>query len=190
MSHAVDVTSMYERLFLLQHIAHGSNGYCQSIGLVVEDDLYARDFDPNYKDVWADTKGLVTNYLIECAVKLRMLQEFCEKHHEQSTMAALGDQAVGDLQIGRIVDGAFRLNIREASNKVIHAASVDLEFVESNSDSPPVLHWRGTCNLKGTFGRDSWHLELHVPNWSLAVRRYLDLLHQHEMLDYLGQDYA
>ncbi|KGS39087.1 hypothetical protein X961_5854 [Burkholderia pseudomallei MSHR5613] len=132
----------------------------------------------------------MTNYLIECAVKLRMLQEFCEKYHDKSMMAALGDQAVGSLQIGRIVDGTFRLNIREASNKIIHAACVELEFAESNSDGPAVLHWRGTCNLKGTLGQDSWHLELHVANWGLAVRRYLDLLHQHEMLDYLGQDYA
>ncbi|MBN3817104.1 hypothetical protein G3N57_11020 [Paraburkholderia sp. Se-20369] len=187
MSHAIDLLSLREKLFVLQHISHGSEKYCQDVGLVVEDDLYDRNFDPNYKTVWADTKVLVSNYLIECAVKLRMLQEFCEKSDDRSKIAALGKQAVGDLPIGRVLDGSFQLSIREASNKIIHATSCDLYFKESQA---AVIYWQGTCNLKGSLGKESWHLELHVANWGLAVQRYLDILGENGMLDYLGQDYA
>jgi hypothetical protein len=72
MSHAIDLEGLYEKLFLLQHIAHGSLSHCRSAKVVLEDPDFDPEFDPNFKTIWSLTKTLVSNYLIECAVKLRI----------------------------------------------------------------------------------------------------------------------
>ena len=72
MSHAIDLEGLYEKLFLLQHIAHGSLSHCRSAKVVLEDPDFNPEFDPNFKTIWSLTKTLVSNYLIECAVKLRI----------------------------------------------------------------------------------------------------------------------
>jgi|RhiMetdeSRZDD1v2_1073273.scaffolds.fasta_scaffold167143_2 hypothetical protein len=190
MSHAIDLEGLYEKLFLLQHIAHGSLSHCRSAKVVLEDPDFDPEFDPNFKTIWSLTKTLVSNYLIECAVKLRMIQEFCAKHFEADDLNMLEERAMTDLLIGRIVQGTFRLTIREASNKIIHATSATVDFAPSATEAPPVLYWHGLCNLRGHHGRAPWHLELDVAQWARAVIRYLEFLADEEKLCYLGQDYA
>lgn len=147
-------------------------------------------FDPKFQTVWSTTKILVSNYLIECAVKLRMIQEFCSKHYEPNKVCELEERALSEGAIGRVVQGAFRLTIREACNKIIHATSATIDFVPSPEDSPEVLHWNGCCNLRGHLGNNSWHVELYVAQWGRAVTRYLELLAEDDNFCYLGQDYA
>ena len=93
MSHAIDLEGLYEKLFLLQHIAHGSLSHCRSAKVVLEDPDFDPEFDPNFKTIWSLTKTLVSNYLIECAVKLRMIQEFCAKHFEADDLNMLEERA-------------------------------------------------------------------------------------------------
>ena len=124
---------------LLQHVALGSQAYCRLVGVTPDGDLYSRAFDPNFRNAWAQTKTLVSGYLTECAVKLRMVQEFCERHHGKDAIKPLEARAMTGLVIGKVAKGSFQLGIREASNKIIHAASADLVFTESAAEVPPVL---------------------------------------------------
>jgi len=185
MSHAIDFDGISERLFVLQHLVHGSVAYCEREGITAD---MLEDDEP-FQNAWGWTKVLASNYLIECAVKLRMVQDFCSKQADASTLQDIERQAAGDISIGRIIKGSFPLTVREACNKIIHATHATIDFVPSTNSTPPVLAWDGLYNLYGSQGANDWHLELDVARWASVAARFLALLERDERTLYMGQDY-
>jgi hypothetical protein len=186
MSHAIDLDGLHEKLFILQHLVYGSQGYCVSEGITDEEEAGYTEF----QSCWGWTKAIVSNYLIECAVKLRMIQEFCARNCDADELNAMEQNAMGGLVIGRIHEGTFRLTVREACNKIIHATRATIVFGSTDESAGSVQHWDGQYNLTGTQGNHQWSLQLDVASWAKAAAHYLELLETSEKTIYLGQDFA
>ncbi len=186
MSHAIDFDGISERLFVLQHLVHGSQAYCAGEGITAE---MLEDDEP-FQNAWGWTKALTSNYLIECAIKLRMVHDYCSKQADASAIQDLEKQAAGSVSIGRILKGSFPLTVREACNKIIHATHATISFVPSSNSKPPTLSWDGLYNLYGSQGARDWHLELDVARWANVASRFLWLLERDERTLYMGQDHA
>lgn len=186
MSHAIDIDGTAEKLFLLQHLAFGSEGYCRSEGVLsTQHTGYAES-----QSHWGWTKSIVSNYLIECAVKLRMIQEHCAKRLEVEELAALDQEATLALAIGHVHKGAFRLTLREACNKIVHATKVHVEFTAKDGSSDGLHYWDGQMYLFGELHGNEWSFQLEVANWAKASLRYIDIAQDQGLLDELGQDWG
>lgn len=186
MSHFIDLDGLHERLFILQQVSLASKAYCQLQGITTE----SLEDDTPFQSTWGWTKGLVSNYCIECAVKLRLIQDFCEKSGSRGELASLEKQAMQGESLGEVLHGRFRLTIREAANKIVHATSAEVDFLQGTLDEGFIRYWDGRYVLQGSKGSERWKLSLDVRAWAKACVRYLYLLEQDERLLYLGQDFA
>jgi hypothetical protein len=185
MSHAIDIDGTAERLFILQHLAYGSKDYCTSEGILsLEHTGYAQ-----FQSPWGWTKSVVSNYLIECSVKLRMVQEHCSKRREADALSKLDQEATLALTIGYVHEGGFRLTLREACNKIVHATWVRMDFTAADGSTEGMHFWDGQSHLFGELQGNDWHLQLDVANWAKAGMRYIGLAQEEGLLDELGQDW-
>lgn len=178
MSHHFDFMGMYETFFILRHLAIGSREYTKKERLNRKTWRNERDPDND----WAMYKGrlrtLVSNSLIECAAKFRVIQDSVEDKVSKEEQFKIDEHSRDGLEIGTVQQGKFALSLRESCNKIIHAT----EFTLSFSDSPSSKHsyaysyWSGRCILSGSKGTEKWTLELSVYDWCIAMRNYLDEL--------------
>ena len=186
MSHAIDIDGTSEKLFLLQHLAFGSEAYCRSEGVLsTEHSGYAE-----FQSPWGWTKAVVSNYLIECAVKLRMIQEYCAKRRDSGELAELDKAATLSLHIGQVHEGGFHLTFRESCNKIVHATNARMEFTAPDGSSDGLHCWDGQMHLVGDQYGKPWSLQLSVAHWAKASLRYLDSAEEQGLLDELGQDWS
>lgn len=169
-------------------MVHGSSSYCVSnkIGSKYDDEAGQEYFD----EYWAQLKYLLSNYLIECAVKIRMVQEFCGKEDSYEVLARYEEKAVESLSLGRVIEGGFNLTLRETTNKIIHSTSAKIEFSDIESDGDAYKAWDGKYHLYGSHGKSDWHVELCVENWAKTMSTYLDVLADDEKIFYMGQDWS
>jgi hypothetical protein len=186
MSHAIDFDGLQEKLFLLRHLSLGSINYCKEENVGSNIDIGEGEFD----SYWGLLKVLLSNYLIESAVKLRMIQEFCTKNGYDEELSNIEKNAIEGLNLGSILEGSFKLTIRESTNKIIHATMATIEFSESNGIKHAFKHWDGYYHLHGNKGKASWHLALNVNSWAKAISAYLEELESNELTIYMGQDWA
>lgn len=184
MSHAIDFDGLYEKLFLLRHLVHGATTYCvaEDIRSESEADIYS------YDGYWASLKVLLSNYLIESAVKARMIQEFCQIN-DDGELIEFEKEAVETLSIGTVIEGDFRLTLREASNKIIHSTRARIEFKEINTVGGSYQAWDGKYHLYGKHRKDEWHLALDVDGWAKAMSLFLEILSDNEITLDMGQDF-
>jgi hypothetical protein len=123
MSHELGLDTAYEKIVLLEHLAHGSQSYC-----AVRLTGFQRDQgDGALDEYWGWVKGIVSSLLIECAVRVRMLQD-AVRGEDATKLADLDAVARSGLTIGTIVIGQFQLSLRETCNKIIHATKAVPEW--------------------------------------------------------------
>ncbi len=186
MSHAIDFDGLDEKLFILRHMVHGAPAYC-----VIEDIGSEIDAgDESFDGYWGRLKVLLSNYLIECAVKSRMIQEYCSKDDVEGEISKFENEAVCELSLGQVVEGSFKLTLREASNKIIHATSAIVEFKEIDQEGSSYKCWDGKYHLYVTHGKAQWHVELCVESWAKAMSAFLEILADNEKTFYMGQDWS
>lgn len=175
MTHSIDFHGIEERLFLLQQIVLGSRSYCEERGIC------RRPF-PHGDGGWLNYSGslqqLVSTYTIECAVKTRVVQDFIMASPRPLAMKSLELEATQGFNIGKVHEGEFNLTIRESCNKIIHATSVELGWtkVRLRNPSRQVEYWSGALHLRGKQARKSWHVELFVLKWAIAMETFHSLL--------------
>jgi len=186
MSHAIDFDGLQEKLFLLRHLSLGSRSYCSEEELGSEIDVGEGEFD----SYWGLLKGILSNYLIECAVKLRMIQEFCAKNGYAEKLSNAEIVALAGIVIGRIEKGNFPLSIRETTNKIIHSTRAIISFSKEPAKHGEYRFWSGYYHLQGTKGAADWQLAIDVNSWAKAVSIYLKALESNELTLYMGQDWA
>jgi hypothetical protein len=186
MSHAIDFDGMQEKLFLLRHLSLGSKAYCREEEIGSDIDIGEGEFD----SYWGWLKVVLSNYLIESAVKLRMIQEYCAKDGYAEELASYERTAMKGLSLGTIHQGSFTISVRETTNKIIHATRATIAFTEEPGGHGTYRHWDGYYHLYGKKGSADWHLALDVNAWSKAVSIYLDELQSNELTLYMGQDWA
>ncbi len=169
MSHSVDVDGIHESLFLLQNLCSASEPFCRQhkIGRYAEE---SGDFGWDYYFGWL--KSSLCNHLIQCATKMRILQDLLSEYDEELDFVALDKDALKGLTIGRFHAGNDRLTVREACNKIIHATEVTLDWTEI-SKKDETEYWSGVLWLEGTKGRSKWKLELRVSEFCTALSRLL-----------------
>lgn len=185
MSHAINIDGTLEKLFLLQHLAYGSHSYCRSEGVLSIEHTGYTEFQSH----WGWTKSVVSNFLIECAVKLRMVQEHCAKRKDSHGVAELDKEATLALKIGHVHEGTFPLTLRESCNKIVHATRASIEFTAADGSTDGVHFWDGQMYLHGEQHGKPWRFQLKVANWAKAGARYLDVAQDQGLLDEFGQDW-
>lgn len=186
MSHAIDFDGLQEKLFLLRHLSLGSEAYCGEEEIGSEADICEGEFD----FYWGWMKVVLSNYLIECAVKLRMVQEFCTNNGYEEELKQFEESALEGLEIGIVYQGNFQLSVRETTNKIIHATRATINFKESEGAIRAFKHWDGYFHLYGRRSSSGWHVAVAINSWAKAVASYLDELHSSELTIYMGQDWA
>jgi len=169
MPHTLDVDGIHESLFLLQNLSSASEPFCRRhrIGRYAEE---SGDFGWDYYFGWL--KSLLCNHLIQCATKVRILQDLLKEYDEDLDVAALDKDALKGLEIGRFHIGQDRLTVREVCNKIIHATEITLDWAEI-SKKDETEYWSGVIWLEGAKGRKKWKLELRVSEFCTALSRLL-----------------
>ena len=120
MSHQLDFNGILEKLILLEHFSFGSKGYCKLRLVGSDKDIGDQEFD----DYWGWVKSIVSNYTIECAIKFRILQDTIRGKKDIIKLENLDSKACDGVSIGKVLNGSFKISLRETSNKIIHAKSV------------------------------------------------------------------
>ena len=186
MSHSIDIDGLDEKLFLIRHLVHGTKTYCAAEDIISEYESGCELFD-NY---WGQLKFLLSNYIIESAVKARMIQEFCEKDNSDGELARFEEKAIGSLSLGDVREGKFKLTLREASNKIIHSTRAIIELKDIVVGDTSYKAWDGKYHLFGKHHNNDWHLELDVEGWAKAMSAFLEILSDNEKTFYMGQDWS
>jgi len=185
-SHAIDLDGLEEKLFILRHLVHGTASFCMQDNISCEEDL-EREFFHGY---WGRLKVSVSNRLIECAIKSRMIEEFCAKDDTDNQLRDFEQQAVNQLNLGSVKQGNFKLTLREASNKIIHATRATIEFKSMVFTGPTARRWDGKYHLYGSHQGKPWHVELCVDSWAKSMYNFLKILEENEKTIHLGQDWS
>jgi hypothetical protein len=183
MSHVLDLDETARKLVLLQHYCAGSREYCRVRMVGSENDIGNYEYD-NY---WGWTKGIVSNYLLECSIKLRVIQDTF--YSDYAEFKKMDKEACGKLEIGNIEKGNFELNLRETSNKIIHAKNVTPTWVNAKENEIEFQYWDGKYALSGFKNKQEWKLILNVSDWARALESFIELFKTTDNSHYLGQDF-
>ena len=186
MSHAIDTGALHEKLFVLEHLAFGSRGYCDSNGLDTFGATgYLEPLSPS-----SFTKSVVSTYTIEIAVRLRILLDHAYTLDKPSTKK-LEDQATTGLRISYNQKqssnlGTSSLDLRETLNKVIHAEIVSVNLNPDNDGTSDTHYWDGQVQVEGVYNGKRWRHAIEIAPWCKACRRLLNALMRDDKLAGLG----
>lgn len=174
MPHHVDIDGIHERLFILHCLCFASEPYCRAyhVGYQAED---SADFGWSYYLGW--TKSLLCENLIQCAIKMRILQDLLEKHEVGLDFDRIERDSLRGLSIGRFDIGNESLTLRNACNKIIHATDVSLVWAGLD-ERDRTEHWTGWVALDGTRGNAEWRLLLNVVSLATALHRVLSSIEE------------
>lgn len=168
MPHLIDFDGLEQKLFVLQHVCYGSRRFCERIEL--------NRFAESYEDYewWEYTgllKSIVSNTIIESAVKVRMLHDFIKSDEQDVNLKKLEESYEG-VSIGSFVVGKGNLTLRESCNKIIHATEATMQWknIDAQNDESNE-YWNGLYDLHGTNRGEVWHVELNIESWCIAMIR-------------------
>ena len=183
MSHSIDLDGISEKLILLQHYSLGSKKYCEErfIGGAKDTGNYELD------KYWSWTKGIVSNYILECSIKLRVIQDTFRKSSQE--LKLFDGKACKNLTIGIITTGNFKLNLRETSNKIIPALNVKPIWIIVKTEKSDFQYWTGEFELSGNHNGKDWVIKLNVYEWAKAFENFIELFESSELEYELGQDF-
>lgn len=176
MWHSIDFIGIEEKLFILQHISCGSkeNAHWKKTFLQGEVAFGSYQLEYALKDDFSYTESIVSNYMIECAVKTRMIQDHFKEVNVENFQSFDKDSInyVGG-DIGQVIYGDFNLTLRESCNKIIHTNKFYLAKKEYDLGSE---YWNGICYLEGERNGKLWKLEIKVREWAAALSCYYTYL--------------
>jgi hypothetical protein len=170
MPHLIDFDGIEQKLFTLQHICYGSRRFCEKIEL-------NRFSGPREGYEWWDytalLKSIVSNTIIESAVKIRMLQDFIKSDDQDNDLHTLDKESCEGVNIGSFVAGTGNLTLRESCNKIIHATEATMQWVNVDAENNESNeYWNGQYDLHGTNRGKDWHVELRIESWCIAMIRF------------------
>lgn len=172
MTHSFDFHGVSEKLFMLQQLQMASRDYCRNNGICKGSFPYGHD---DWNDYGHKIKRIVSGHLIEIAAKVRILQDSTAGLIRPSVFERADQYALEHVPLGKVHVGTFDLSVRESCNKIIHATRVELGWRTRNSKTPiAYTHWSGHVELFGEKSKRSWHLEIDVSAWCVAIDTYLD----------------
>lgn len=185
MSHQLNLEGVAEKLILLQHFAYGSEQYCRERLIGSQYDAGDGALD-EYRG-WV--KGLVSAYVLECSIRLRVLLDTIAGKPQAEIIDSLEAEARSGLVIGQIFDGKFQLTLGETYSKIIHAKKAIPVWSTGIEHGVEFKYWSGDYDLSGIKGHKSWRLFLHVAPWVRSAEHLLMKAESAELTLYVGQDW-
>lgn len=177
MPHQIYYSSIEEHLFLIEQIAHASLPCIKelhaSLNTKKDEEWITSDFDLAHMEYTDWLEKTISDYLIQCATRTRIIQDSMAGDFEQGHDP---DKEAYDLfeDVAICHEGKIRLSLRECCNKVIHAKRFELDFV--SEEQYPFSYWNGKCQLRGDNRGQPWHIEINLKRWVLAMKHYYECL--------------
>lgn len=142
-----------------------------------------------FDEYWGWVKSIVSNYAIECSIKFRVLQDTIYGKDDIVKFEGLDSKSCHGLAIGKVTEGAFKLSLRESSNKIIHAKRVVPKWSESKTSNKKFKYWSGEVELCGERGAEQWRILLNIGLWAQAMQRFIVEFSHSDASHYVGQDW-
>jgi len=185
MSHSLDFDGIYEKLILLQHYSFGSKKYCSERLIGSSKDIGNEKYD----SYWGWTKGIISNYTIECSIKYRLILDIIENKEDIVDLDKLDKISIENLNIGDVLLGDFNLSLRESCNKIIHSKKAVPIWAKSTLNGVKFYYWTGKYKLTGKHKNKDWEVLLNINQWAFAMERFFDLFESSDAYLYMGQDW-
>ncbi|WP_146137343.1 hypothetical protein [Zobellella taiwanensis] len=181
MSHIIYDRLILEHLFLLEQMAHGSLSTVRFLGETLDN---SKEFDYLQSEAegavygfqgieegyWDNLQKLVSDYLIQCATRTRIMQDFSDFSTDNPEYCPDEESCRKYPGLATILEGNFHLSLRECCNKIIHAKNVELVPLVDKVTN--LKYWSGLCVLGGDKSKKSWKLQINIGLWVLAMRYY------------------
>lgn len=167
MPHLIDFDGLERSLFILRHITYGSPEFCASTKLTR--DCYGGDYE--WWEYTGLLKSIVSNTVIECAIKVRMIQDFVASDSQEVDLNELDKDARNEIQIGQFIGSELPLTLRESCNKIVHASEARLRWKNEGNEGS-IEYWNGVYELWGNKGNKPWHVELNIAEWCIGMIRF------------------
>ncbi len=171
MPHRIDIVGISRNLFVLKHMVAGSRVVCQELR-INRDDEDDTPFGWNYYLGWM--KSIVSQTLIETAIKVRIMLDFLQSDRGEGTDLRPIEAQINEAHIvGHFVPRLLALPIREACNKIIHANEMSLVWIDAKEEAGQYEFWNGTVDLDGHKGKEPWSCQLYTNVFCNAMEHLL-----------------
>lgn len=185
MSHIIYYASIEEHLFLLEQLAHGSQSTVRYLYetldtkktedySISEFELSLFGFEGFEYGYWDYLHKMVSDYLIQCATRTRIIQDISDLSTEDPSYCPDKEAFEAYSNVANLIEGCVALSLRECCNKIIHAKS--LKLISASSTQGDFEYWNGACLLSGDQQGKPWKIELDIKKWVLAMRLYLSII--------------
>lgn len=168
MSHYFDLNEIKEKLFIISGLALSGEEFCKQYKMGSTD--HHKTY--NISDYTRLTKLIVSNNLIEIAVKIRCLVDDLKS---QNITVDVGNN-IKIYNSGHCADGISKeKNFRFICNKIIHAEKFNLDFIGKKSYHPDMIWWSGEITLAGQYNSKKWNFFFSVLDWSDQIMSFLKI---------------
>ncbi|MCW3150100.1 hypothetical protein N8H22_15955 [Stutzerimonas stutzeri] len=176
MTHPIYYGSIEEHLFLIEQLAHASLSCISELHNSSETNkqenwqITAFELERSSYEAWLVT--IVSDYLIQCATKTRIIQDSSDFTTDDEDYCPDREayEAYSNIAISHA--GNVQFSLREICNKIIHAKKFELIFL--NEPEGKFTYWGGSCCLHGDLRGKPWHVEINLKKWVLAMRFYYE----------------
>lgn len=174
MPYFLEIDDIHENLFILQNLCFASQSFCKN----TRTGRYAGDEESAAWDHYFGwLKSIVSNRLITCAVKMRLLEDILRRHAEDTNLACLEEEATAGLVFAKFPGDVPGASLREACNKIIHATEVSLTWKRLRGEKD-LEFWTGIVLLEGDKRGNQWKVVLYVNEFCTALDRLLSALEE------------
>ena len=166
MSHYFGLDELKEKLITISGLALSGEEFCKRYKMGSEDHHNTY----NISDYTKLTKRIISNNIIEIAVKTRCLVDNL-KQHMISVDFGKKIKTYHTIHCG---DEKYKEeNFRFICNKIIHSENFNLDFIGKESYHPDMTWWSGDITLAGKYGRENWEFFFSVLDWSDQIMGFL-----------------
>jgi hypothetical protein len=168
MSHYFGLNEIKEKLMTVSGLALSGEEFCKRYKMGSEDHHNTY----NINDYTKLTKLIVSNNLIEIAVKTRCLVDDLKSKNISIDFGS----KIKMYNVGHCADGnAKEKNFRFICNKLIHAEKFNLDFISNKNYHRDMVWWSGEVTLAGKYEDKSWEFFFSVLDWSDQIMDFLKI---------------
>lgn len=157
MSHYFEFDGIREKIYTILSIAYSGENFAleYQVGTGNKIALYSQ------KDYWIQTKSIVSNSILEIAIKVRNSCESIEHNDKTKTLSCIENSEVTSRDFIWVC------------NKIIHAKSFNLVPVGSHKYEQPLEWWDGEVDVSGEFYGKPWKVSFDAVSWLKACANHI-----------------
>ncbi len=166
MSHYFGIEEIKVKLVTITALALSGEEFCQRYKMGAEGHHHIY----NLEDYTKLTKLIVSNSLIEVAVKIRSLVDALKgQGMPLSLVKGISTYGAGSCADGKLNKKDFRF----ICNKIIHAEGFNLDFIGKKSLHKDMVWWSGEVTVSGSYNNKKWEFFFSVLEWSEQIVNFL-----------------